>query len=78
MKPLMAEALGTFALVFFGTGAIIVHQAHEGVIGHSGIALTFGLVVMAMVFTFGAVSGGHLNPAVTLGFAVAGKDTDTP
>lgn len=68
-----AEAFGTFALVFFGTGAIVVNQAHDGVIGHMGIALTFGLVVMAMIYTFGDVSGAHLNPAVTLGLTVAGR-----
>src|SRR5947207_12243744 len=70
-KKLFAEALGTFALVFAGTGAISINAASGGVIGHAGIALTFGLVVLAMIHTFGDVSGAHLNPAVTLGFAAA-------
>ncbi len=73
MKRLFAEFLGTFILVFAGTGAIIVNQTSGGVIGHAGIALVFGLVVMAMIYTFGDVSGAHLNPAVTLGFAMAGR-----
>ena len=73
MKRPLAEFLGTFALVFAGTGAIVVNQSTGGVIGHAGIALVFGLVVMAMIYTFGDVSGAHLNPAVSLGFAVAGR-----
>lgn len=73
MKKLLAELLGTFTLVFAGTGAIIINHASEGVIGHAGIALTFGLVVLAMIYTFGDVSGAHLNPAVTMAFAGAGR-----
>ncbi len=70
-KKLLAEALGTFTLVFAGTGAIVINAASHGAITHAGIALTFGLVVLAMIHTFGDVSGAHLNPAVTLAFAAA-------
>jgi aquaporin Z len=70
-KRLLAEFLGTFALVFAGTGAIIINHASHGAVTHAGIALTFGLVVLAMIYAFGDVSGAHLNPAVTTGFAVA-------
>ncbi|BCU79838.1 aquaporin [Luteolibacter sp. LG18] len=73
MKRLLAEFLGTFILLFAGTGAIVINQASGGAIGHPGIALVFGLVVLAMIHTFGDVSGAHLNPAVSLGFAVAGR-----
>jgi aquaporin NIP len=67
----LGEFLGTFALVFAGTGAIIVNDVSGGVIGHAGIALTFGLIVMTMIYTVGDVSGAHLNPAVSLGFWIA-------
>src|SRR4030095_9113985 len=73
MKRLFAETLGTFALVFAGTGAIIINQASHGAISHAGIAVTFGLVVLAMIYAFGDVSGAHLNPAVTTAFAAAGR-----
>lgn len=73
MKRLLAEFLGTFTLVFAGTGAIVIDRASNGQIGHAGIALVFGLVVLAAIYTFGDVSGAHLNPAVTLGFAAADR-----
>lgn len=73
MKRLVSEFLGTFILVFAGTGAIVVNQTTGGTIGHAGIALTFGLVVLAMIHTFGDVSGAHLNPAVSIAFAAAGR-----
>ncbi len=73
MKKLLAECLGTFTLVFAGTGAIVINEVSGGVIGHAGIAFTFGLVVLAMIHTFGDVSGAHLNPAVTTAFAAAGR-----
>jgi aquaporin NIP len=71
MRKFYAEFLGTFTLVFAGTGAIVSNAASQGTITHAGIALTFGLVVLAMIYTFGDVSGAHLNPAVTTAFAVS-------
>ena len=73
MKKLVAEFLGTFALVFAGTGAIVINGVSGGTITHAGIALTFGLVVLAMIYTFGDVSGAHLNPAVTAAFAISNR-----
>jgi MIP family channel proteins len=66
-----AEAIGTFALVFAGTGAIVSDSVSGGALGHVGVALTFGLVIMAMVYATGHISGAHFNPAVTLAFALA-------
>jgi aquaporin NIP len=71
MRKLSAEFLGTFALVFAGTGALVINETSGGAITHVGIALTFGLVVLAMIYTLGDVSGAHLNPAVTIGFWAA-------
>lgn len=71
MKRCIAEAIGTFALVFCGTGAIIINQQTDGIIGHAGIAATFGLIVTAMIYTFGNISGAHFNPAVTIAFSAA-------
>ena len=68
MKKYAAEFIGTFALVFAGTGAIVINEVSHGAITHVGIALTFGLIVLVMIYTLGDISGAHINPAVTIGF----------
>ena len=73
MKKCSAEFIGTFALVFAGTGAIVINEVSGGAITHVGISLTFGLIVLVMIYTVGDVSGAHLNPAVSLGFFAAGR-----
>ncbi len=70
IKKIIAEFLGTFALVFCGTGAITVNEITHGSITHAGVAISFGLIVMIMIYTLGDVSGAHMNPAVTLSFAI--------
>jgi len=70
VKKYIAEFIGTFALVFCGTGAVIINELKGGVVTQVGIAITFGLIVMTMIYTFGEKSGAHFNPAVTLAFAV--------
>jgi MIP family channel proteins len=67
---LAAEFVGAFGLVFAGTGAVVIDTASDGTIGHVGISLTFGLIIMVMIYATGHISGAHFNPAVTLAFAV--------
>jgi aquaporin Z len=67
-RECFAEFLGTAALVFAGTGAIVINDVSHGAITHVGVAMTFGLIVLAMIYTLGEISGAHLNPAVTLAF----------
>jgi aquaporin Z len=71
MNRYAAEVFGTFALVFAGTGAVVIDAVTGGGVSHVGVAVTFGLVVMAMIYAVGDVSGAHLNPAVTAGFWLA-------
>jgi MIP family channel proteins len=70
-RKALAELVGTFGLVFAGTGAIVINAESEGAVTHVGIGLTFGLIVMVMIYATGHISGAHINPAVTLAFAAA-------
>lgn len=71
MNKYIAELLGTFALVFCGTGAIVIDQQSGGAVTHVGVAITFGFIVMAMIYSLGDISGAHMNPAVTIAFTIA-------
>ena len=69
MKKFFAEVIGTFMLVFIGTGAVVFGNGTEG-LGHLGIALAFGLSIVAAAYSIGTVSGAHLNPAVSIAMFV--------
>lgn len=71
LRNYLAELIGTFALVFCGTGAVVIDQQTGGAVTHVGVAITFGLIVMSMIYSLGNISGAHLNPAVSIAFAVA-------
>ncbi len=73
MRKYISEAIGTFTMVFCGTGAMTINEVTGGDVTHVGIAITWGLIVMAMIYAFGDISGAHFNPAVTIAFAYAKK-----
>jgi len=73
IKKYLSEVIGTFAIVFCGTGSIVINGESGGIITHVGIAITFGLIVTTMIYALGDVSGAHFNPAVSIAFTLAGK-----
>jgi len=73
LQKVGAEMIGTFALVFVGCGAIMSNQLFPGNLGHLGICMSFGLIIMVMIYATGHISGAHFNPAVTIAFAAAGR-----
>ena len=70
MKKYLSEFLGMFILLFVGTGAVVVNQQTNGALGLQGIAAVWGLVIIALIYAFGDISGTHINPAVTIAFAL--------
>lgn len=73
MKAYIAECIGTFALVFCGTGAIVINDVSKGMVSHPGVAITFGLIVMVMIYAFRSTSGAHINPAVSIAFSLTDR-----
>jgi aquaporin NIP len=73
MKNYISEFIGTFAMIFCGTGAMTINETTGGDVTHVGIGITWGLIVMAMIYAFGEISGAHFNPAVSIAFAYAKK-----
>lgn len=73
MKKYIAEFIGTFFLLFVGTGAIIVDNLSNNALGHMGISFAFGIVIAVLIYACGHISGAHFNPAVTIAFSVVGK-----
>lgn len=70
-KKYLAECLGTFFLVFAGTGAIVINELTQGGVTQVGIGLTFGFIVLVLIYALGPISGAHFNPAITLSFAIS-------
>ncbi len=73
LKQYTAELIGTFALVFCGTGAIVINEVTGGTVSHLGVAATFGAIVTAVIYSIGEKSGAHINPAVTIAFYLSGR-----
>lgn len=70
LRRAVAEGLAAFALVFAGCGAVIANTVHAGALGGIGVSATFGLIIMAMIYATGHLSGAHINPAVTVAFTL--------
>ena len=77
MKKYIAELIGTFALVFCGTGSIIINDVTNGGVSHVGIATTFGAIVTVMIYAFQNISGAHINPAVSIAYALTDRFNKT-
>jgi aquaporin Z len=73
MRKYAAEFTGTFILVFCGTGAMVIDQQTGGAVSHVGVAITWGLVVMSLIYSIGNISGCHINPAVSIAFTLSGR-----
>ncbi len=69
-KKYVSEVVATFSLIFCGTGAMVIDEITHGAVTHVGVAITWGLTVIALIYAFGDSSGAHMNPAVTITFAV--------
>jgi aquaporin NIP len=73
VRKYIAELIGTFILVFCGTGAMVIDQQTGGAVSHVGVSITWGLVVMSLIYSIGNLSGCHINPAVSIAFTIAGR-----
>src|SRR6202012_1857150 len=73
MRKCVAELIGTFILVFCGTAAMVIDQQTGGAVTHAGVSITWGLVVMSLIYSIGGISGCHINPAVSIAFTIAGR-----